>query len=64
MRWCARDSSARAGRDVLMKNHGIILGAGSLRRATDLIDIIERTAEIIIGCHAFGQSHGRFRTNW
>ena len=43
------------GRGVLMKNHGIIPGARSLRRTSGLPQIIERTAEIIIGCHTTGQ---------
>jgi autoinducer 2 (AI-2) kinase len=43
------------GWGVLMKNHGVIVGARSLRRAADLTQIIERTAEVIIGCYALGQ---------
>lgn len=43
------------GWGVLMKNHGVIVGARSLRRAADITQIIERTAEIIIGCYALGQ---------
>jgi ribulose-5-phosphate 4-epimerase/fuculose-1-phosphate aldolase len=40
---------------VLMKNHGLIVGARTLRRAADLTQIIERTAEIILGCYAVGR---------
>ncbi|HEX6239592.1 MAG TPA: class II aldolase/adducin family protein [Polyangiales bacterium] len=43
------------GWGVLMKNHGLIVGARTLRRAADLTQIIERTAEIILGCYAVGR---------
>lgn len=43
------------GWGVLMKNHGLIVGARTLRRASDLTQIIERTAEIILGCYAVGR---------
>ena len=39
-----------------MKNHGIIPGARSLRRTSELSPITERTAEIIIGCYALGEN--------
>jgi ribulose-5-phosphate 4-epimerase/fuculose-1-phosphate aldolase len=40
---------------VLMQNHGLIVAARSLRRAADITQIVERTAEIILGCHAVGR---------
>jgi ribulose-5-phosphate 4-epimerase/fuculose-1-phosphate aldolase len=40
---------------VLMQNHGLIVGARTLRRACDITQIIERTAEIIVGCYAVGR---------
>ena len=40
---------------VLMINHGIIVAGRSLRRAADMVEIIERSAEIILGCYAVGK---------
>jgi autoinducer 2 (AI-2) kinase len=40
---------------VLMVNHGLIVAGRSLRSAADMIEIIERSAEIILGCHAVGK---------
>jgi ribulose-5-phosphate 4-epimerase/fuculose-1-phosphate aldolase len=40
---------------VLMQNHGLIVAARSLRRAADITQIVERTAEIILGCYAVGR---------
>jgi ribulose-5-phosphate 4-epimerase/fuculose-1-phosphate aldolase len=40
---------------VLMQNHGLIVAARSLRRASDITQIVERTAEIILGCYAVGR---------
>ena len=37
---------------VLMQNHGLIVAARSLRRAADIAQIVERTCQIILGCHA------------
>ena len=39
----------------LMVNHGLIVAGRSLRRAADMIEIIDRSAEIILGCHAVGR---------
>jgi ribulose-5-phosphate 4-epimerase/fuculose-1-phosphate aldolase len=44
-----------SGWGVLMQNHGLIVAARTLRRACDITQIIERTAEIIVGCYAVGR---------
>lgn len=44
-----------SGWAVLMQNHGLIVAARSLRRASDITQIVERTAEIILGCYAVGR---------
>ena len=38
-----------------MCNHGLLVAARTLRRAADMVEIIDRAAEIILGCHAVGQ---------
>ncbi len=40
---------------VLMVNHGLLVAARSLRRAADMVEIIDRSAELILGCHAVGR---------
>lgn len=40
---------------VLMINHGIIVAGRNLRRAADMVEIIERSAEVILGCYAQGK---------
>ena len=40
---------------VLMTNHGIIVAGRSLRRAADMVEIIERSAQVIVGCYALGK---------
>lgn len=40
---------------ALLVNHGIIVGGRTLRRAADMVEIIERSAEIILGCYALGK---------
>jgi autoinducer 2 (AI-2) kinase len=40
---------------VLMVNHGLLVGGRSLRRAADMVEIIERSCEIILGCLQVGK---------
>lgn len=40
---------------VLMVNHGLLVAGRSLRRAADMVEIIDRSAEVILGCYAVGK---------
>lgn len=40
---------------ILMRNHGLIVAGRSLRRAADMVEIVERSSELILGCHAVGR---------
>jgi sugar (pentulose or hexulose) kinase/phosphoglycerate dehydrogenase-like enzyme/ribulose-5-phosphate 4-epimerase/fuculose-1-phosphate aldolase/putative sterol carrier protein len=44
-----------AGWALLMVNHGLLVAARSLRRAADMTEIIDRSAEVILGCYAVGR---------
>ncbi len=39
----------------ILRNHGIVAAASSLRRAANLVEAVERTAQLILGCHAVGK---------
>jgi ribulose-5-phosphate 4-epimerase/fuculose-1-phosphate aldolase len=39
---------------VLMQNHGLLVAGRTLRRTADMAEIIERTCQVILGCHAVG----------
>jgi len=43
------------GPAVLLQNHGMLAAAGDLRRAANLVEVVERTAEVILGCCAVGK---------
>lgn len=44
---------------VLMKNHGLVVAGRSLRRAADMVEIVERSSQLILGCHAVGREPPR-----
>lgn len=48
-------AAIRDGWAVLLQNHGVLVAGRSLRRAADMVEIIERSSEIILGCHAVGK---------
>ncbi len=45
----------RGGWAVLMRNHGLLVAGRTLRRAADMVEIIDRSAEVILGCYAVGK---------
>ena len=42
---------------VFMVNHGVVCAGRSLRKACDMIQIIDRTAEVILGVYAAGKEN-------
>ena len=40
---------------VLMKNHGLLMGGRTLRRAADMVEIVDRSAQVMLGCWALGK---------
>lgn len=48
------EAMGESGVAVFMQNHGLVVAASNLRRATDLTLIVERTASEILGCRAVG----------
>jgi autoinducer 2 (AI-2) kinase len=51
----AVEIAARESWAVLLVNHGLLVAGRSLRRAADMVEIVERSAEVILGCHAVGR---------
>jgi autoinducer 2 (AI-2) kinase len=51
----AVEVAARESWAVLLVNHGLLVAGRSLRRAADMVEIVERSAEVILGCHAVGR---------
>ncbi len=51
----AVSDAMKEGWAVLMVNHGLVVCGRSLRRAADMVEIVERSAELILGCYAVGR---------
>jgi len=39
----------------LLQNHGVVVIAADLRRACNIVEVVERTAQLIWGCYALGK---------
>jgi autoinducer 2 (AI-2) kinase len=44
------------GAAVFMQNHGIVAVGSSLRHAANLVEVIESTCQLIVGCYAAGKA--------
>lgn len=44
-----------AGAAAILQNHGLVVVAGSVRQAADRVEMIERAAQLILGCYAVGE---------
>src|SRR5262249_31810854 len=51
----AVEQAARESWAVLLVNHGLLVGGRSLRRAADMVEVVGRSAEVILGCDPLGQ---------
>jgi autoinducer 2 (AI-2) kinase len=51
----AVEEAARGSWAVLLVNHGLLVAGRSLRRVADMAEIVERSAQVILGCHAVGR---------
>lgn len=40
---------------VIMQNHGVVVAGSSLRRASNFLEAIERTSQLMLGCYAVGK---------
>lgn len=48
-------AAVRSSWAVFLQNHGLLVAGRSLRRAADMIEVVERSCQIILGCHALGR---------
>ncbi len=39
----------------ILQNHGVVVVAGTLRRAANLVEMVERTAQLLLACYAVGR---------